>query len=317
MRLSARGSLLTFFSMPQIIRSALAARLREIPELKRFLDDFREATGLPLRFLPLTENPTLPAEPVGFCQRLHADAAGVRLCHAFRLRMREEAASGPVMQACEAGLWEIFVPVNASGICLGHLVVSGCGDGNNSVAQRNRVRHLLAKAGVRWAAPLVGELREQAPVVPARRREAVSRLLVSASEHLASLVTTSLIRPPDVLPHSIARACQLVKTEFDRPLPIRDVARRIGMSTGHLSRLFHQSTGLRFVEYVARFRAERARELLLSSGQPVQAVARQCGFASVSQFNRVFRSVHRVSPRALRTHAREVENAGEPPALPE
>jgi AraC-like DNA-binding protein len=293
--------------MPQIIRSALAARLREIPELKRFLDDFREATGLPLRFLPLTENPTLPEEP----------EAGVRLCHAFRLRMREEASAGPVMQACEAGLWEIFAPVIASGVCLGHLVVSGCGDGNNSVAQHNRVRHLLAKAGVRWAAPLVAELREQAPVVPARRREAISRLLVSASEHLASLVTTSLIRPPDVLPHSIAKACQLVKTEFARPLPIREVARHIGMSTGHLSRLFHQSTGLRFVEYLARFRAERARELLLSSQQPVQAVARQCGFASVSQFNRVFRAVHQVSPRALRTRAKEVAGGGEPPVLPE
>jgi AraC family transcriptional regulator len=91
---------------------------------------------------------------------------------------------------------------------------------------------------------------------------------------------------------------------------VPEIARRLGASEGHLSRTFHRATGLRLVEYMARFRAERAREQLCDSDQPVIDIAFACGFRSLSQFNRVFRAQFGVRPRDARTQARRQTGAG-------
>jgi AraC-like DNA-binding protein len=80
------------------------------------------------------------------------------------------------------------------------------------------------------------------------------------------------------------------------------LARRLGVSPAHLSRVFHHATGLRLVDYLARYRAERVRTLLADDpGRPVSEVAKACGFASISQFNRVFKATYGASPRSFRT----------------
>ena len=55
---------------------------------------------------------------------------------------------------------------------------------------------------------------------------------------------------------------------------------------------------------MARYRAERARAMLgEDEARAVAEVARACGFASISQFNRVFKATFGASPRAMRRRA--------------
>jgi transcriptional regulator GlxA family with amidase domain len=96
-----------------------------------------------------------------------------------------------------------------------------------------------------------------------------------------------------------------VRAEYAQPVAVPEIARRVGASEGHLSRTFHRATGLRLVEYVARFRAERAKEQLCESDQPVIDIAFACGFRSLSQFNRVFRAQFGLKPREVRAQARK------------
>jgi AraC-like DNA-binding protein len=182
----------------------------------------------------------------------------------------------------------------------GHLFLSGCAEDTTSLAAQNRARHLLGRAGIKWNAETHAMLRAQSPLVGAKRRAAIMRLLQLAADRLAQLVTEHLVTVPSQLPAVVAQACTLVHVEYGQPLRLEALAARLAVSAGHFSRTFHHATGLRFVEYLARYRAERARLLLMEGERPVAEIARACGFCSLSQFNRVFRAVYRTSPRALR-----------------
>ncbi len=298
--------------MPQIIREALAQRIRNLPIFRELLEDISVATGVPARFLPVSA-PALKGageEVVPLCARLAGDAEGGRLCGAFRQNLRDAAAVEPASGVCDAGLWEALVPVSVGGQVVGHLLLSGCAGEAPTAAGINRARHLLGRAGVRLE-PAVLEalrgqsqvleaLRGQSQVVGARRREALVGVLRLAAERLRLLLTEHLVVAPTSLPGPVARACAIVHAEFASELRLPALAARLGVSEGHFSRSFHQATGLRFVEYLARYRAERARALLAANEEAVAEVARACGFRSLSQFNRVFRAVHGVSPREAR-----------------
>jgi AraC-like DNA-binding protein len=54
------------------------------------------------------------------------------------------------------------------------------------------------------------------------------------------------------------------------------------------------------VEYLLRYRIEKARGLLCSTGQSIKEVSRDCGFRSESYFSKVFRERVGTSPREYR-----------------
>ena len=64
--------------------------------------------------------------------------------------------------------------------------------------------------------------------------------------------------------------------------------------------MFKRAMGLNFVDYVARFRVEKAKNLLQNPKFRVSEVAYEVGFQSLSQFNRTFRRIIGASPREWR-----------------
>jgi len=73
------------------------------------------------------------------------------------------------------------------------------------------------------------------------------------------------------------------------------------VSTAHLSRVFHESTGLTVTEYLSRFRVEHARNRLQRQEKSITEIAFDCGFQSISQFNRTFKKVTGFAPSRMRT----------------
>jgi len=289
--------------MSLIIRQSLVSRLQQLPALKAMLDDLSDATGLPVRFLPSTgarvdDAPETPHSAL--CAWLARDPAGCRHCLHFRQKLRDDAAHAPAVATCDAGLWEALVPVRIGGHTAGHLCLFGCAEEAATTANQNRARHLLGRAGVKLPMAEFTALRSQAPVVPARRRAALVRLMQLAADRIALLLTEHYVTAPHALPPVVAKACALVHVEFASELSLSGLARQLDVSEGHFSRIFHHATGLRFVEYLARYRAERARALILSTHEPVAEIAAACGFRSLSQFNRVFRAAYATTPRSLR-----------------
>ena len=59
---------------------------------------------------------------------------------------------------------------------------------------------------------------------------------------------------------------------------------------------FKQYMGVPFIQYLNEFRLEKAAGMLLSTPDPVTAVAQRCGFDNISYFNRLFREKVRKTP---------------------
>lgn len=77
-------------------------------------------------------------------------------------------------------------------------------------------------------------------------------------------------------------------------------AQRFAVSVRHLSRLFHEETGLTPKQYQLTLRMARARKLLAASTLPVEAIALKSGFASVQAFRACWNKGEAGTPSAYR-----------------
>jgi YesN/AraC family two-component response regulator len=102
-------------------------------------------------------------------------------------------------------------------------------------------------------------------------------------------------------PVEIWKARNFIRENSDEELSLTKVGKSVHISANYLSEKFKQVTGVNFVEYIARTRTEKARELLQNSNLRISEIAFAVGFQSLSQFNRVFKKLTGKSPSAYRS----------------
>ncbi|QDU71705.1 helix-turn-helix domain-containing protein [Mucisphaera calidilacus] len=103
----------------------------------------------------------------------------------------------------------------------------------------------------------------------------------------------------------IDRVCRFVNDRINEELTQREVAAMIRMKPTSFSRLFKRAMGKTFIEYVHELRIANACRGLVESDDPITDVCFRSGFNNVSNFNRVFRRLVGVSPRAYRRQFHE------------
>ncbi|MBN1670192.1 MAG: helix-turn-helix transcriptional regulator [Kiritimatiellae bacterium] len=87
------------------------------------------------------------------------------------------------------------------------------------------------------------------------------------------------------------------------PVDVQALARRHGISRGHLCRTFKQFTGKSISKHVLEQRIQRAMLLLRTSERKVLEIAYESGFTDVSFFNREFKKRLGMPPLAYRKAA--------------
>src|SRR5262249_40359633 len=98
---------------------------------------------------------------------------------------------------------------------------------------------------------------------------------------------------------------ELMERYSGKPLRRTEVARRIGISTRQLDRLFAGKLKRSFQNHYRAIRLERSRELLHQSSASVTEIALAFGFASASHFTRVYRNCYGPTTSRSRTLAQE------------
>lgn len=83
-------------------------------------------------------------------------------------------------------------------------------------------------------------------------------------------------------------------------LNINDLARALGTNRTYVSNYINQQLHTTFYEYVNKWRVMRAKQLLLSTSLPLEDIAEQSGFNSLSSFRRYFVSSENKTPMAYR-----------------
>ncbi|SMP72383.1 transcriptional regulator, AraC family [Neorhodopirellula lusitana] len=96
-------------------------------------------------------------------------------------------------------------------------------------------------------------------------------------------------------------ALQYIAENFtDSQLQVNQLAELAGMNNSAFARSFRNTTGHTATRYINRLRMGFARRLLLEQDLSILNICYQSGFASVSHFNKLFKSEYKMSPREFR-----------------
>ena len=135
-------------------------------------------------------------------------------------------------------------------------------------------------------------------------REAVlahlTLLLVEVSRLAADVVGDLRLKDEPLL----AEVFGFIEEHYRERISLKDVARAVGLTPGHLTTVVGRKTGRTVLEWITERRMVEARRLLVEADLPVEEVGRRVGYAGAGYFVRTFRRVHGATPLGWRRAAR-------------
>ncbi|MEI9413521.1 GlxA family transcriptional regulator [Mesorhizobium sp. Cs1299R1N1] len=99
----------------------------------------------------------------------------------------------------------------------------------------------------------------------------------------------------------IAEVIRIMEEHIEDPLPLRDIAKCVGLSQRQIERLFHRSVSSSPMRYYLHLRLARAKRLIEQTELQVVEIAIACGFASASHFSKCFRNAFGLNPSGCRS----------------
>ena len=94
----------------------------------------------------------------------------------------------------------------------------------------------------------------------------------------------------------IGMAKDYIKTNYNRDISLDDVSRVVNISPYYFSKIFKESTGENFIEYVTNIRIDRAKELLGTSEYSMKEICSMVGYSDPNYFSRSFKKNVGVTP---------------------
>lgn len=91
-----------------------------------------------------------------------------------------------------------------------------------------------------------------------------------------------------------------IHDHYDEELSIDYFAESLSMSVGHFSRTFKEEVGEKYVDYIAKCRLKRAKELLLTTDWRIDDIAEKVGYWGRNSFIRMFRRYEGITPAQYR-----------------
>lgn len=125
--------------------------------------------------------------------------------------------------------------------------------------------------------------------------------ILAQSSQTASLCSAGYApRLDDHDEQRVSRVCQLMNDKLAETISRPELARAIHMSEGAFSRFFKTRTGKTLPVFLNEMRIGRACRLLACPDTSVTEIAVSCGYGNLSNFNRQFKKLKRLTPREFR-----------------
>lgn len=98
----------------------------------------------------------------------------------------------------------------------------------------------------------------------------------------------------------LAPVFRLIESRHDAPLTLEQLAGAVHLQPAYFSTLFRRVVGTPPMRYLARYRLDRVRDLLLSSDLPLGEIALRTGFSESPYLIRAFRQAEGLTPGEYR-----------------
>lgn len=282
---------------------SIVAQLKQSQIYRDYEQAFRETTGLPLSLRP-TEAFDLPhhddPNQNPFCALMAQSNRSCAACLQLQRKVEVEARLEPKTLKCFAGLCDSAVPIRVGDNLIAFLQTGQVFINRPDAAQFARLTRELLKWGTEVDLKRMEEIYFQTRVVTRKQYDSILRLLNIFAQHLASISNQLMVKEEVRESPAIARARVVIADRYSDELTLGEVAKAVNMSAFYFCKIFKQSTGLTFTDYLARVRVERVKNLLLNPHKRISEAAFDAGFQSLSQFNRVYRKITGEAPTAYR-----------------
>jgi len=91
-----------------------------------------------------------------------------------------------------------------------------------------------------------------------------------------------------------------VSINYQKEISLHAISGHLNLNESYLSNLFKKETGFNFIDYLNKFRIQKALELLSTTNIKVSDVAEKVGFNNISYFSRLFKKITGVSPKQVK-----------------
>lgn len=114
---------------------------------------------------------------------------------------------------------------------------------------------------------------------------------------------------------SIAPALNFIEDNYMNKFPIEHLAELCHLSQTHFRRIFQATMRVSPLAYLNNIRIMNACNLLRNTNQTILSIAEATGFSTLSNFNRHFSQMMKVSPRDYRKKMYQEQMSGEKPSI--
>ena len=102
----------------------------------------------------------------------------------------------------------------------------------------------------------------------------------------------------------LAEVFGFIEERYRERISLRDVARAVSLSLGHVTTVVRRKTGRTVQEWIAERRMVEARRLLVETDLTVEEVGRRVDYGDPGYFVRSFRRAHGITPLGWRRAGR-------------
>lgn len=163
-----------------------------------------------------------------------------------------------------------------------------------------------ASSGLRFSAPVAAEARSRIEALFAKPPD---ERVLTLIEVLALLSRDREAEPLSVAKASVPagadrtridRVLDFLHAHYAKEMTIETLADIAALSPSGLHRLFRRHTGHSVTAYLTRLRIGEACAMLSGSNRPIAHIADEVGYPSLANFNRQFKGMKAITPRAYR-----------------
>lgn len=290
-------------------RNNLIERLKASPFYQICQDAFRKSTGLPLVILNAKNTPFNPCHTSlnqnPFCRVLNAKHGSCEECIKEQQLILKHSHDQTYTHTCFAGLRETSVPLKLGKETIGYLKTGQVFTQKPSAEYTKQLRKVLHDHGYSKAeqSETINSYRKT-PVFDNERYQSMITLLNIISLQLGELVNRIILESAPAEPEAIRKAKEFINDRIDEKITLAEVSKEINVSTFYFCKLFKQSTGMTFTEFINRQRIELAKKELSTTQRSITEIAYSVGFQSLSQFNRSFCKYTGQAPREYRERSK-------------
>ncbi len=256
--------------------------------VRRFRSPFHYHPEIELTFIASSSGQRFVGDHIGRFASGDLVLMGPNLPHMY---INDETFTGPAHSIC----WQ-FLPE-----CLGPDFFQR--------AEMKEIRLLLEKSKVGLS--FYGRTRDKVAVLMAQfwNHEGTARILafLNVLEILARSKDYRTLASPAYSPslslyqgERINRVCELISKKFKEGITQSEAARMARMSGPSFSRFFKRATNKTFRSFLNEVRIGYASQLLSETDHTVAEACYESGFGNLSNFNRQFLKLKKVSPRVYR-----------------